>query len=90
MKLRPFNNNIFIVKRSKTTDLEVPDSAVQVGAYRGIVITGKDYGCPRESDIDMAGKEVFFDGSKAFRLSTSEGEMYAVHSNNILAEIINE
>lgn len=99
MKLLPTHKNIFIIQRSKTTELDVPDSAMVAGAFRGKVVETPDgirfgdrkYGIgdapPAENTIKV-GAEVFFDASKAFRLSTSDGEFFAVKRKHILSEII--
>lgn len=84
MKLNPVHSDIFILQRSKSTELEIPDSAMSVGAYRGKVVAADETG---RSAQKMIGKEVFFDASKAFRLSTSDGEFYAVRHEHILVEI---
>jgi hypothetical protein len=103
MKLIPVHSDIFILQRSKSTELEIPDSAMSVGAYRGKIVAahkekfveGRFYSgqispyshVEHEKKNKLEGKEVFFDASKAFRLSTSDGEFYAVRHEHILVEI---
>lgn len=80
-------NDYYIVDSDLPSDssIEMPDGAKELGCAVGKVVqTPIDY--HEESSLGV-GKVIFYDGSKSFKLHTSEGDYIAVNISNIIAYI---
>lgn len=76
-------NNFLIVESGSNQigSIEIPDSAKEIGAPSGKIVHVCAY------SRFKAGEVIFYDGSKAYRLKTSEGEYVAVKEEYVICTI---
>ena len=84
-------NGYYIVESDMPDDseIEMPDTAKTLGCSSGKVVQSPARALPTNEekavDEDDVGRIIFYDGSKAFKLHTSDGDYIAINEKNIIA-----
>jgi co-chaperonin GroES (HSP10) len=82
---KTFNSYLILTTTShQEGTIEIPDSAREIGAPSGKVLFTQSNTFPAVGDV------VFFDGSKAIRIRTAEGEYVAIKQEDIICQVLAE